>query len=43
MQKGHVALEFVSTNLQLVDRFTKPLDENKFYFFRRELGMPNSV
>ena len=32
VQKGDVAFEFISTDLQLVDIFTKPLDENRICF-----------
>ena len=39
VQKGDIELEFVSTNMQLADIFTKPLSEERFYMIRRELGM----
>ena len=42
VQKGDIALEFISTEFQLVDIFTKLLDENRFCFIRRELGMMSS-
>ena len=43
VHKGDIALEFISTDFQLADVFTKPLDENRFCFIRRELGMQNSA
>ena len=36
---GDVVLEFVDTNNQLADIFTKPLNEERFNFIKRELGM----
>ncbi len=39
VQKGDVRLEFISTDLQLADIFTKPLPEDRFTFICRELGM----
>ena len=38
-QNGNIKLEFVNTKDQLVDIFTKPLNENKFYQIRRETSM----
>ena len=43
VQKGNIALEFIETKFQLADIFTEPLDENKFIFIRRELGMLNPL
>ena len=40
-EKGDICLEFVSTNLQLADIFTKPLSEEIFVALRLELGMIN--
>ena len=40
-EKGDICLEFVSTNLQLDDIFTKPLSEERFAALRLELGMLN--
>ena len=34
-----ICLEFVDTNNQIADIFTKPLSENRFCTLRRELGM----
>ena len=38
-EKGDIVLEFVPTDLQLVDIFTKPLSEARFVALRLELGM----
>ena len=43
VQKDDTALEFIQTKFQLADIFTKPLDENRFIFIRRELSMLNHV
>ena len=37
MQNKDINLEFVSTNDQLADIFTKPLREERFYDLRGEL------
>ncbi|KAH9685167.1 Integrase catalytic domain-containing protein [Citrus sinensis] len=39
VQKGDIALEFISTEKQLADIFTKPLYEEQFSKIRHELGM----
>ena len=39
MLKGHIALEFISTEKQLADIFTKPFCEDQFSKIRHELGM----
>ncbi|KAG8647463.1 hypothetical protein MANES_09G075219v8 [Manihot esculenta] len=39
VQNGDIELEFVSTQKQLADIFTKPLNEDTFCRIRRELGM----
>ncbi|KAH9697094.1 hypothetical protein KPL71_023469 [Citrus sinensis] len=39
VQKGDIALEFISTKKQLADIFTKPLCEEQFSKIRHELGM----
>ncbi|KAH9791908.1 hypothetical protein KPL71_003919 [Citrus sinensis] len=39
VQKGDIALEFISTEKQLADIFTKPLCEEQFSKIRHELGM----
>ena len=41
VQKGDVVVEFVSTENQLVDIFTKPLSEEQFIKIRHQLGMMN--
>ena len=41
VEKGDIAIEFVSTELQLADIFTKPLAAERFNFIRHELGMLN--
>jgi hypothetical protein len=40
--KGDIALRHVSTERQLVDIFTKPLDEQKFCALRSELNILDS-
>ena len=42
VMNGDVELHFVPTEYQLVDRFTKPLDETRFNLLISELGMLNS-
>ena len=39
MQKGDIMLEFVSTEKQLANIFTKPLCDEHFSTIMRELGM----
>jgi len=39
VQKGDCVLEFVDTNNQLADIFTKPLPKESFFTIRRELGL----
>jgi hypothetical protein len=41
VEKGDICLEFVSTNLQIADIFTKPLPDERFASLRLELGMIN--
>ena len=43
VEDGDISVEFVSTNLQLADIFTKPLDSERFYTLRRALGMSNPI
>ena len=43
VQRGDIILEFVQTNFQLANIFTKPLDENHFAFIRREFGILNPL
>ena len=39
VQNGDISLDFVDTNNQLVDIFTKPLNEERFNFIKHDLGM----
>ena len=39
VQSGDVILEFIDTNNQLAYIFTKPLNEERMNFIKRELGM----
>ena len=39
VQKGDINLEFINTNHQIAYIFTKPLDKEKFEYFRSKLGM----
>ena len=39
MQKDDIMLEFVSTEKQLADIFTKPVCDDHFSTIRRELGL----
>ena len=41
VEKGHIEMHFVSTDFQLADLFTKPLDEKRFNFLISKLGMLN--
>ncbi|KAF7151181.1 hypothetical protein RHSIM_Rhsim02G0176400 [Rhododendron simsii] len=41
VQRGDVVIDFVRTDNQLADIFTKPLSEDRFCSIRRELGMSN--
>jgi hypothetical protein len=40
--KGDIALSHVSTDKQLADIFTKPLDESRFCSLRNELNILDS-
>jgi hypothetical protein len=40
--KGDIALHHVSTEKQLADIFSKPLDESRFYALRSELNIIDS-
>ena len=42
VQKGDIVLESIDTLNQLTDNFTKPLDRDRFYTLRGELGMMNA-
>ena len=39
IKKGDIALNFISTNNQLADIFTKPLSEDQFCTIQRKLGI----
>ena len=39
IQNGDISLEFVDTNNQLTDIFTKPLKEERLNFIKHNLGM----
>ena len=39
IQNGDISLEFVDTNNQLADIFTKPLNEERLNFIKHDLGM----
>ena len=39
VQNGDISLEFVDTNNQLADIFTKPLNEESLNFIKHDLGM----
>ena len=39
VQNGNINIEFVSTENQYADIFTKPLDKMRFEFLRNEVGM----
>ena len=39
VQNGNINIEFVSTENQYADIFTKPLDKIRFEFLRNEIGM----
>ena len=37
--KGEIEVEFICTELQLADIFTKPLNYDRFNYIRRKLGI----
>ena len=43
VQKEDIELIYVHTDKQLADIFIKSLDEKRFYFIRRELGMSQTM
>ena len=42
VQNGDIALEFVDTNNQLADIFTKPINDERLNFIKHDLGMIDS-
>ena len=38
---GDISLEFIDTNNQLANIFTKPLNEERLYFIKHDLGIIN--
>ena len=43
IEKGNICLEYVQTEHQLADIFTKPLLESSFISLRRELGLISRI
>ena len=39
VKNGDISLDFVDTNNQLADIFTKPLNEERLNFIKHDLGM----
>ena len=39
VSKGDCCIEFIDSENQLVDIFTKPLARDRFFFIRNELGI----
>ncbi|KAI4302222.1 hypothetical protein MLD38_038000 [Melastoma candidum] len=39
VQQGSVSVKYVNTDQQLADIFTKPVDQEKFFYLRNELGI----
>ena len=39
VQNGYISLEFIDTNNQLADIFTKPLNKERLNFIKHDLGM----
>ena len=39
--KNEITLNFIKTERQIADVFTKPLSNDRFSFLRRELGLCN--
>ena len=39
VQNGDISLEFINTNNQLADIFTKPLNEERLNFIKHDLSM----
>ena len=43
INRGEIELRYIATKNQLVDMFTKPLDEARFTFPRHELNIVDSM
>ena len=43
VQRGSIELQYISTNEQVVDIFTKALGKGKFVFFRDKLGVVSNT
>jgi hypothetical protein len=43
VQRGAVELQYISTEVQVVDILTKALDRGKFVFFRDKLGVVSNT
>ena len=43
VQKGAINLQYIPTNEQINDVFTKPLSAVKFVYFRDKLGMAENA
>ena len=39
VKNGNISLQFIDTNNQLADIFTKPLNEERLNFIKHDLGM----
>lgn len=43
VQKGAIRLQYIPTDEQIADVFTKPLSVTKFVYFRNKLGMAENA
>ena len=43
VQKGAIRLQYIPTDEQIADVFTKPLSATKFVYFRDKLGMAENA
>ena len=43
VENGDISLEFVDTNNQLADIFTKPLNEERLNFIKHDLSRPDNM